>query len=61
MSVQADYFHVLLSAVFEWMLSVNLQLFELSFAVEFCFFSSFMLANIFGKQEDEKPLMLTIP
>lgn len=52
---------MLLSAVFEWMLSVNLQLFELSFAVEFCFFSSSMLANIFGKQEDEKPLMLTIP
>ncbi|TNM99973.1 hypothetical protein fugu_013006 [Takifugu bimaculatus] len=47
-------------SVFEWMLSVNLQLFELSFAVEFCFFSSFMLANIFGKQEDEKPLMLTM-
>ncbi|XP_056903169.1 transmembrane protein 150A [Takifugu flavidus] len=60
LSVQAEYFHVLLSAVFEWMLSVNLQLFELSFAVEFCFFSSFMLANIFGKQEDEKPLMLTM-
>lgn len=57
--VQADYIYLLLSAVFEWMLSVNLQLFQLSFAVEFCFFSSFMMANIFGTQEDEKPLMLT--
>lgn len=58
--LQADYVYCLLSAVFEWMLSVNLQLFELSFAAEFCFFSSFMLANIFGKQEDKKPLMLTM-
>lgn len=58
--MQDEYFYVLLSAVFEWMLSVNLQLFELSFAVEFYFFSSFMLANIFGNQEDERPLMMTM-
>lgn len=57
---QTEYFYKLLAAVFEWMLSINLQLFELSYTVEFCFFSSFMLANIFGKQEDEKPLMLTM-
>ncbi|XP_026211820.1 frag1/DRAM/Sfk1 family protein [Anabas testudineus] len=57
---QEDYFYVHLSAVFEWMLSVNLELFELSYAVEFCFFSSFMLSNLLSKREEEKPLMMTM-
>lgn len=59
MFVQEDYFYVHLSAVFEWVLSVNLELFELTFAVEFCFFSSFMLSNLLGTRGEEKPLMMT--
>lgn len=55
---QDQYYYRHLSAVFEWMLSVNLELFELSYAVEFCFFSSFMLSNLLGKREEEKPLMI---
>lgn len=57
---QDEYFYLHVSAVFEWMLSVNLELFELSYAVEFCFFSSFMLSNLLGKREEEKPLMMTM-
>ncbi|XP_032396635.1 transmembrane protein 150A [Etheostoma spectabile] len=57
---QDEYFYVHLSAIFEWMLSINLELFELSFAVEFCFFSSFMLSNLLSKREEEKPLMMTM-
>lgn len=60
MFVQEDYFYRHLSAVFEWVLSVNLELFELSFAVEFCFFSSFMLSNLLGMRGEEKPLMMTV-
>lgn len=56
---QNEYFYVHLSAVFEWMLSVNLELFELSFAVEFCFFSSSMLSNLLSRPNEEKPLMMT--
>ncbi|KAF7652397.1 hypothetical protein LDENG_00097410 [Lucifuga dentata] len=55
---QEDYSYVHLSAVFEWMLSVNLELFELSYTLEFCFFSSFMLTNLFSKREEEKPIMM---
>lgn len=57
---QAEYYYVHLSAIFEWMLSVNLELFELSFAVEFWFFSSYMLSNLLNKREEEKPLMMTM-
>lgn len=56
---QDDYFYSHLSAVFEWMLSVNLELFELSYAVEFCFFSSFMISNLLSKRDEEKPLMMS--
>lgn len=55
---QDDYVYIHLSAVFEWMLSVNLELFELSFAVEFCFFSSYMISNLLSAREEEKPLMI---
>ncbi|XP_067466236.1 transmembrane protein 150A [Thunnus thynnus] len=55
---QDEYFYIHLSAIFEWMLSVNLELFELSYVVEFSFFSSFMLSNLLSKREEEKPLMI---
>ncbi|XP_056291093.1 transmembrane protein 150A [Pseudoliparis swirei] len=57
---QEEYYYVHLSAIFEWMLSFNLELFELSFVVEFWFFSSFMLSNLLNRREEEKPLMLTL-
>lgn len=55
-----DFYHIHLSAIFEWMISINLEVFELSYAAEFFFFSSFMLSNLLPKQEEEKPLMLTL-
>lgn len=55
---QSEYFYQHLSAIFEWTLSINLEVFELSYAVEFCFFSSFMLSNLLGKRDEEKPLMM---
>ncbi|XP_029376914.1 transmembrane protein 150A [Echeneis naucrates] len=55
---QEDYFYIHLSAIFEWMLSVNLELFEFSYVVEFCFFSSFMISNLLNKREEEKPLIM---
>lgn len=58
MFAQDEYFYAHLSAIFEWMLSVNLELFELSYAVEFCFFSSFMLSNLLSQRDEEKPLMI---
>nr|XP_020457539.1 transmembrane protein 150A-like [Monopterus albus] len=58
---QNEYFYVHLSAIFEWILSINLELFELSYTVEFCFFSSFMISNLLDKREEEKPLMMLVP
>ncbi|XP_054456517.1 transmembrane protein 150A [Anoplopoma fimbria] len=58
---QDAYYYVHLSAIFEWMLSVNLELFELSYVVEFWFFSSFMIANLLTRREEEKPLMMSLP
>lgn len=55
---QREAYYVHLSAVVEWMLSVNLELFELSYAMEFCFFSSFMLTNLLSKQNEEKALIM---
>lgn len=55
---QDEYFYLHLSAVFEWMLSVNLELFELSYVAEFAFFSSFMISNLLSKRDEEKPLMM---
>ncbi|XP_074532398.1 transmembrane protein 150A [Halichoeres trimaculatus] len=57
---QEEYFYRHLSAVFEWMLSVNLELFELSYAVEFFFFSSYMISNLLNEREEEKPLMMSL-
>ncbi|XP_077438780.1 transmembrane protein 150A [Vanacampus margaritifer] len=53
-----DYHYVHLSAVFEWILSANLELFELSYMVEFSFFSSYMLSNLYSQREEERPFML---
>lgn len=58
MFVQTKYFYIHLAAIFEWMLSVNLEMFELSYVVEFSFFSSYMISNLLSKREEEKPLML---
>uniref|UniRef100_A0AAV2JQ35 CWH43-like N-terminal domain-containing protein n=1 Tax=Knipowitschia caucasica TaxID=637954 RepID=A0AAV2JQ35_KNICA len=58
--VQEQYLYSHVSAVFEWMLSVNLQLLEFSFAAEFYYFSSFMITNLLGKRDEQKPLMLTL-
>ncbi|KAM4591155.1 transmembrane protein 150A [Odontesthes bonariensis] len=57
---QKEHFYYHLSAVFEWMLSVNLELFELSFTAEFLFFSSFMLSNLLSKREEEKQLIIAM-
>ncbi|XP_059215690.1 transmembrane protein 150A [Centropristis striata] len=57
---QEEYYYVHLSAIFEWMLSLNLELFELSFAVEFYFFGSYMISNLLNKREEEKHLMMSM-
>ncbi|KAF7220013.1 transmembrane protein 150A isoform X1 [Nothobranchius furzeri] len=57
--IQNNSFYNQLSAVFEWMLTMNMELFELSYIVEFSFFSSFMLSNLLSRREEEKPLMMT--
>ncbi|KAK7901295.1 hypothetical protein WMY93_018064 [Mugilogobius chulae] len=54
---QEEYLCQHVSAIFEWMLSVNLQLFELSYAVEFYYFSSYMISNLLSKRDEQKPLM----
>uniref|UniRef100_A0A3B4A7I5 CWH43-like N-terminal domain-containing protein n=1 Tax=Periophthalmus magnuspinnatus TaxID=409849 RepID=A0A3B4A7I5_9GOBI len=60
MFAQEEYFYRHLSAIFEWMLGANLQLFELSYVAEFYYFSSYMISNLLGKREEQKPLMLTL-
>ncbi|XP_058506794.1 transmembrane protein 150A [Solea solea] len=56
---QLDYYKHM-SAVFEWMLSVNLELFELSYVMEFYFFSSFVISNLLSAREEEKLIMLSL-
>lgn len=56
---QDEYLYQHMSAIFEWMLSVNLQLLELSYSIEFYYFSSYMIANLLGKREEQKPLMMS--
>ncbi|XP_048863392.1 transmembrane protein 150A [Brienomyrus brachyistius] len=48
-----------LSAVFEWILSMNLELFELSFVFEFYVFSSSMLSSLIYTKEEEKSLIMS--
>ncbi|XP_061693618.1 transmembrane protein 150A [Syngnathoides biaculeatus] len=55
---QHDYHYVHLSAVFEWLLSANLELFELTYVAEFSFFSSYMLSNLYGPRDEDGPFML---
>lgn len=57
--IQEDYFYKHISAVFEWLLAINLQLYELSYSVEFYFFSSSMLSVLLAKTEEEKCLILS--
>jgi len=57
--IQEDYYYKHISAVFEWLLSVNLQLYELSYSAEFFFFSSSMLSVLLTKKEEEKCLILS--
>ncbi|CAM4727519.1 unnamed protein product [Leuciscus chuanchicus] len=57
--IQEDFFYKHISAVFEWLLAVNLQLYELSYSVEFYFFSSSMLSVLLAKKEEEKCLILS--
>ncbi|KAL0964601.1 hypothetical protein UPYG_G00326300 [Umbra pygmaea] len=57
--VQDDYMYKHMAAVFEWIMSINLELFELSFAAEFFFFSSSMLSSMLTKKEEEKPILLS--
>ena len=57
--VQKDYYYKHISAIFEWTLSVNLEVFELSYAVEFYFFSSAMLSVLLSKRDEEKPLIMS--
>ncbi|XP_076142294.1 transmembrane protein 150A [Alosa pseudoharengus] len=56
--VQTDYFYRHISAIFEWTLSVNMEMYELSFGVEFFFFSSSMLSSLLEKRDEQKPLIL---
>ncbi|XP_030628904.1 transmembrane protein 150A [Chanos chanos] len=57
--VQEVYFYKHISAVFEWILSVNMELYELTFIVEFYYFSSSMLSTLLEKKEEQKPLILS--
>ncbi|XP_017580989.1 transmembrane protein 150A [Pygocentrus nattereri] len=57
--VQKDYYYKHISAIFEWTLSVNLELFELSYVAEFYFFSSAMLSVLLAVRDEEKPLILS--
>ncbi|XP_056104076.1 transmembrane protein 150A [Rhinichthys klamathensis goyatoka] len=57
--IHEDYYYKHISAVFEWLLSVNLQLYELSYSAEFYFFSSSMLSVLLAKKEEEKCLILS--
>ncbi|RXN24829.1 transmembrane protein 150A-like [Labeo rohita] len=56
--IQESYFYKHIAAVFEWFLCVNLELYELSYTVEFYFFSSSMLSVLLSKKDEEKPLIL---
>ncbi|XP_041117834.1 transmembrane protein 150A-like [Polyodon spathula] len=52
-----DYQHI--SAIFEWVLATNIQLFELSFVVEFYYFSTSMLSVLMTKDEEETSLIMS--
>lgn len=56
---QKDFYYRHISAIFEWTLSVNLELFELSYAVEFYFFSSAMLSVLLSNRDEENTIILS--
>ncbi|XP_065153230.1 transmembrane protein 150A [Paramisgurnus dabryanus] len=57
--IQMTYYYKHIAAVFEWILSLNLELYELSYTVEFYFFSSSMISVLLANKEEEKPLILS--
>ncbi|KAF7710554.1 transmembrane protein 150A [Silurus meridionalis] len=56
---QKDFYYRHISAIFEWTLSMNLELFELSYAVEFYFFSSSMLSVLLSNRDEENTMILS--
>ncbi|KAK1791583.1 hypothetical protein P4O66_013585, partial [Electrophorus voltai] len=57
--VQKEDYYKHISAIFEWTLTMNLELFELSFALEFYSFSSSMLSVLLAVRDEDKPLILS--
>uniref|UniRef100_A0A4W4G3J6 CWH43-like N-terminal domain-containing protein n=2 Tax=Electrophorus electricus TaxID=8005 RepID=A0A4W4G3J6_ELEEL len=57
--VQKEDYYKHISAIFEWTLTMNLELFELSFALEFYSFSSSMLSVLLEVRDEDKPLILS--
>ncbi|XP_053477018.1 transmembrane protein 150A isoform X2 [Ictalurus furcatus] len=56
---QKDFYYRHISAIFEWTLSLNLELFEFSYAVEFYFFSSAMLSVLLSNSDEENTIILS--
>ncbi|XP_062851187.1 transmembrane protein 150A [Trichomycterus rosablanca] len=56
---QKGFYYKHISAIFEWTLSINLELFELSYAVEFYSFSSAMLSILLSERNEERHLILS--
>ncbi|KAB5581816.1 hypothetical protein PHYPO_G00179980 [Pangasianodon hypophthalmus] len=56
---QKEFYYRHISAIFEWTLSMNLELFELSYAVEFYFFSSAMLSVLLSNRDEESTIILS--
>lgn len=56
---QKDFYYLHISAIFEWTLSMNLELFELSYAAEFYFFSSAMLSVLLSNRDEESMIILS--
>ncbi|XP_006630641.2 transmembrane protein 150A [Lepisosteus oculatus] len=57
--VQPEYNYKHMSAICEWTLSTNIQLFELTYVAEFYYFSSSMLSVLIHKRDEEKSLILS--
>ncbi|XP_060781755.1 transmembrane protein 150A [Neoarius graeffei] len=56
---QTEIYYRHISAIFEWTVSMNLELFELSYAVEFYFFSSAMLSVFLSNRDEEDIVILS--
>ncbi|XP_028648924.1 transmembrane protein 150A isoform X1 [Erpetoichthys calabaricus] len=57
--VQPSPYYLHLSAIFEWVLGTNMELFALTFAVEFYFFTDSTLWVLTKKHDEEKALILS--